>query len=136
MRLATFNLESLDLEPKAQVAFETRAAVLRPALKRVAADILCLQEVNGQHVAGCRERQLVALDRLLDGTPYQHYARRRDEAGTGPQTCITLSRCRGLRSSSSAKCTMSLFHHRFTRGLLQNPLAASKAQYALTARCC
>jgi endonuclease/exonuclease/phosphatase family metal-dependent hydrolase len=75
MRLATFNLESLDLEPKAQVALETRTAVLRPALERVAADILCLQEVNGQHLPGQAERQLVALERLLEGTPYQHYVR-------------------------------------------------------------
>ena len=75
MRLATFNLESLDLGPKAQVALETRAAVLRPALERVAADILCLQEVNGQHLARRAERQLIALERFLEGTPYQHYAR-------------------------------------------------------------
>ena len=75
MRLATFNVESLDLGPKAQVAFETRAAVLRPALERVAADILCLQEVNGQHIPGQIERQLVALERLLEGTRYQHYKR-------------------------------------------------------------
>ena len=75
MRLATFNVESLDLGPKAQVAFETRAAVLRPALERVAADILCLQEVNGQHIPGQVERRLVALERLLEGTRYQHYKR-------------------------------------------------------------
>ena len=52
MRLATFNLESLDLGPKARVDFATRVTVLRPALERIAADILCLQEVNGQRVAG------------------------------------------------------------------------------------
>jgi endonuclease/exonuclease/phosphatase family metal-dependent hydrolase len=79
MRLATFNLESLDLGPgaggKAHIAFATRAAVLRPALERLDADILCLQEVNGQHVAGERERRLIALDRLLEGTRYQGYAR-------------------------------------------------------------
>lgn len=97
MRLATFNLESLDLGPKAQVALETRAAVLRPALERVAADILCLQEVNGQHVSGQAWRQLVALERLLEGTPYQHYAR---ATTTGPcgrgvadvHNLVTLSR--------------------------------------------
>ncbi len=97
MRLATFNLESLDLGPKAQVAFETRAVVLRPALERVAADILCLQEVNGQHVPGRPERQLVALEQLLEGTPYQPYAR---ATTTGPCGCgiadvhnlVTLSR--------------------------------------------
>lgn len=97
MRLATFNLESLDLGPKAQVPLETRAAVLRPALERIAADIVCLQEVNGQHVPGHEERRLVALDRLLEGTPYQHYAR---ATTTGPggrgvadvHNLVTLSR--------------------------------------------
>src|SRR6185295_1312598 len=57
MRLATFNLESLDLPPKAGMPLETRAEVLRPALERLDADILCLQEVNGQHVAGREERR-------------------------------------------------------------------------------
>lgn len=75
MRLATFNLESLDLGPKAHVELAARAAVLRPALERLRADVLCLQEVNAQHVAGARERRLVALDMLLEGTPYQTYER-------------------------------------------------------------
>jgi endonuclease/exonuclease/phosphatase family metal-dependent hydrolase len=75
MRLATFNLESLDLPPRASVPLEVRAAVLRPALDRLHADILCLQEVNGQHLAGSRERHLVALDQLLAGTRYADYER-------------------------------------------------------------
>lgn len=79
MRIATFNLESLDLGPelggKAHVDFATRAAVLRPALERLAADVLCLQEVNAQHVAGAEERRLVALDRLIAGTRYESYVR-------------------------------------------------------------
>jgi endonuclease/exonuclease/phosphatase family metal-dependent hydrolase len=75
MRLATFNLESLDLPPRASVPLEVRAAVLRPTLNRLHADILCLQEVNGQHLAGSRERQLVALDQLLAGTRYADYER-------------------------------------------------------------
>ena len=75
MRLATFNLESLDVGPKARVDFSARAQVLRPALERLAADVLCLQEVNGQHIPGEVERRLVALDILLEGTPYQDYAR-------------------------------------------------------------
>lgn len=75
MRIATFNLESLDLSPKAEVTLEARAEVLRPALERLEADILCLQEVNGQHVAGQRHRTLAALDQLLAGTRYVSYAR-------------------------------------------------------------
>jgi endonuclease/exonuclease/phosphatase family metal-dependent hydrolase len=75
MRIATFNLESLDLPPKARMPIERRAAVLRPALERLEADVLCLQEVNGQHVAGQRERALTALDQLLHGTIYADYHR-------------------------------------------------------------
>ena len=82
MRLATFNLESLDLPPKAELPLETRAEILRPALARLDADILCLQEINGQHVPGREERALIALDRLLAGTQYAGYAR---AATAGPR---------------------------------------------------
>jgi endonuclease/exonuclease/phosphatase family metal-dependent hydrolase len=75
MRVAIFNIESLDVGPKAHVELETRIAVLRPILERLAADVLCLQEVNGQRVSGQKGRQLLALDRLLAGTRYQDYAR-------------------------------------------------------------
>jgi len=102
MRLATFNLESLDLGHKAQVDFATRAPVLRPALERVAADILCLQEVNGQHVPGRQERQLVALDKLMEGTPYAQYARAVTSGPNGHgvadvHNLVTLSRYPVLR---------------------------------------
>jgi endonuclease/exonuclease/phosphatase family metal-dependent hydrolase len=97
MRLATFNIESLDLGPEMDVPFADRIAVLRPALQHIAADILCLQEVNGQHVAGAPERRLVALDMLLQGTRYETYQR---AATTGPSgrgaasvhNLVTLSR--------------------------------------------
>ena len=70
MRIATFNLESLDLPPKAAYTLAQRADVLRPELERLDADIVCLQEVNGQHVPGEDARVLAALDALLAGTPY------------------------------------------------------------------
>src|SRR5262245_23623426 len=97
MRLATFNIESLDLAPDMEVPFEARAGVLRLALERIAADLLCLQEVNGQHVAGMPERRLVALERLLQGTRYEAYQR---AATSGPSgrgvasvhNLVTLSR--------------------------------------------
>lgn len=97
MRLATFNIENLDLEPDADVPLEARIVVLRPILERIAADIVCLQEVNGQHVAGAPERRLLALERLLDGTPYASFER---AATTGPSgrgaasvhNLVTLSR--------------------------------------------
>ncbi len=75
MRLATFNLENLDLPPHALLPLDVRAKVLRPALERLEADILCLQEVNGQHVAGQPERALVALDMLLENTRYASFHR-------------------------------------------------------------
>lgn len=97
MRLATFNLESLDLPPKAKVALEIRAQVLRPALDRLDADILCLQEVNGQHVSGQSDRALLALDQLLEGTQYASYERAYTTGGSGHgaasvHNLVTLSR--------------------------------------------
>ncbi len=91
MRIATFNIESLDL-PVAP-----RLAVLRPALERIAADVLCLQEVNGQRISGKRHRELEALDALLEGTPYASYDRSvtRAPGRNGPadvHNLVTLSR--------------------------------------------
>lgn len=73
-RLATFNLESLDETPQGP-DLARRIAALRPQLLRLDADILCLQEVNGQAAPGGAPRRLVALDRLLEGTPYAGYHR-------------------------------------------------------------
>ena len=97
LRIATFNLESLDLPPKARVPLEVRAQILRPILQRLEADILCLQEVNAQHIAGQTGRGLVALDRLLAGTTYASYARVTTTGGNGRDLAdvhnlVTLSR--------------------------------------------
>ena len=75
MRVATFNLDSLDVPPKAQVALEDRILILRPQLERLRADILCLQEINGQRRPGAAHRSLDALDKVLEGTRYQSFAR-------------------------------------------------------------
>jgi endonuclease/exonuclease/phosphatase family metal-dependent hydrolase len=77
LRVATFNLESLDDRPGEGLGIDERAAVLRPQLARLDADVLCLQEVNGQHPPEDPRapRRLLALDRLLEGTPYQGFAR-------------------------------------------------------------
>jgi len=74
MRIATFNLESLDLPPETAVPLDTRADILRPQLDRLDADILCLQEVNGQKQPGAKGRTLRALSDLLRGTSYESYA--------------------------------------------------------------
>jgi len=76
LRLATFNLESLDDRPGEGLSIAERAAVLRPQLLRLEADVLCLQEVNGQHPPEDPRapRRLLALERLLEGTPYEGFA--------------------------------------------------------------
>jgi endonuclease/exonuclease/phosphatase family metal-dependent hydrolase len=73
LRIATFNLENLDDGPAIKPALADRIQIMRPQLERVAADVLCLQEINGQGPAGART--LSALDQLLSGTPYAGYHR-------------------------------------------------------------
>lgn len=77
IRLASFNLESLDVGPKVDPPFAARRDLLRLQLERLKADVLCLQEVNAQEVSrdGHSRRELAALDALLEGTPYAEYAR-------------------------------------------------------------
>ena len=75
LRIATFNLESLDDRPRAGCDFEDRVKVLRPQLQRLRADVLCLQEVNGQETSRHGPRVLSALDRLVEDTEYQTFHR-------------------------------------------------------------
>jgi endonuclease/exonuclease/phosphatase family metal-dependent hydrolase len=96
LRIASFNLESLDDRPDLEPALETRLGILRPQLARLHADILCLQEVNGQK-AGHGPRRLAALDRLLHGTPYAAFERavggRPDDGAIADKhNLVTLSR--------------------------------------------
>jgi len=71
MRIATFNLENLDM-PTERPTFDQRAAALRPQLTRLRADVLCLQEVHGQNGPD-GTRTLAALTALLAPTPYATY---------------------------------------------------------------
>jgi hypothetical protein len=73
MRIATFNLENLDDETGQDPSLATRVAIMRPQLERIAADILCLQEVHSQDSP--EGRTLGALDTLLAGTRYESYER-------------------------------------------------------------
>jgi endonuclease/exonuclease/phosphatase family metal-dependent hydrolase len=75
-RLATFNIESLDWSPDQADWFETRAQTLRPILAKLDADILCLQEVNAQHLTSDEPRSFVALQKLVAGTKLEafHFA--------------------------------------------------------------
>lgn len=68
MRIASFNLENFDDDPKSSVTLTERIAVMRPQLERLRADVLCLQEVNGQKTND-QPRVLLALDKLLENTP-------------------------------------------------------------------
>ncbi|SRR6266511_304376 len=72
LRIATFNLENLDDKPGLKPTLAERIPLLRPALDRVRADLLCLQEVHGQEHAG-QPRDLAALQTLIATTPYQGY---------------------------------------------------------------
>ncbi len=75
LRIATFNLENLDDRPAGGLDFEDRIAVMRPQFLRLRADILCLQEVNTHPASKSGPRLFLALDRLLAGTPYEHWHR-------------------------------------------------------------
>jgi endonuclease/exonuclease/phosphatase family metal-dependent hydrolase len=72
LRIATFNLENLDDKPDKTPTLQERIAVMRPQLERLKADILCLQEVNGQEQPA-QPRRLLALQQLLAGTSYANY---------------------------------------------------------------
>lgn len=74
LRIATFNLESLDDRART-IDFADRLAVLRPQMERLRADVVCLQEVNAQSRPGSRHRDLTALDRLVEGTEYARFHR-------------------------------------------------------------
>lgn len=97
LRIATFNLESLDEAGDDGAPLAARCEILRPQLVRLEADILCLQEVNGQHQRGARLRTFRALEALLEGTEYAGFDRAstRSLAGEGPadvHNLVTLSR--------------------------------------------
>ena len=74
MRVATFNVENLDdSDPQKASEFLVRLDVMKPALRRLRADILCLQEVHGQGPGGNVPYTLRALERLLEDTPYERF---------------------------------------------------------------
>ena len=72
LRIVTFNLENLDDKLEEKPLLDERIEVMRPQLIRLDADVLCLQEVNGQEEQG-QPRRLLALEKLLEGTPYANY---------------------------------------------------------------
>jgi endonuclease/exonuclease/phosphatase family metal-dependent hydrolase len=75
LRIATFNLENLDWTAAREGLFERRLAALRPLLRELRADILCLQEIAGRKREPHGPRRLLGLDRLLEDTLYSGYFR-------------------------------------------------------------
>ncbi len=73
MRIATFNLENLGGDEVPDDELAARLPLLRPQLQRLAADVLCLQEINSIKTGG--ERALEALDALIAGGPYAQFHR-------------------------------------------------------------
>ena len=68
IRIATFNLENFDeTDPGERPSLERRIELMCPQIKRLRADIVCFQEVNGQERDG-EPRQLLALQQLLAGS--------------------------------------------------------------------
>ncbi|UCF04393.1 MAG: endonuclease/exonuclease/phosphatase family protein [bacterium] len=71
IRVATFNLENFDVSEETPT-LEQRISIMRPQIKRLNADILCMQEVNSQEGEG-GNRLLQALEELFQGTIYSTY---------------------------------------------------------------
>jgi predicted extracellular nuclease len=94
LRIATFNLENLDDGVNVQPPLAERIQIMRPQIERVAADILCLQEINSQGSTG--SRTLTALDQLLSNTPYTGFNRQPTLTTSGQlydqRNLVTLSR--------------------------------------------
>ncbi|MDX1576092.1 MAG: endonuclease/exonuclease/phosphatase family protein [Kiloniellales bacterium] len=68
-------MENRDAGPGQATPLEARIEVLRPQLRRLEADVLCLQEVNAEPSIKGGPRVPHALDRLLEGTPYEGFRR-------------------------------------------------------------
>jgi len=76
LRIATFNLETLHTPGKTEAvaSLEERFAILRTQLERLNADILCLQEVDGERTSPKAPRSFRVIEALVQGTPYAPFA--------------------------------------------------------------
>ncbi|MGE5514908.1 MAG: endonuclease/exonuclease/phosphatase family protein [Bacteroidota bacterium] len=113
LRIATFNMESLD-DHVAEGDFADRVAVLKPQLQRLRADVVCLQEVNAHGPTKKGPRQLAALDRVVAGTEMEHFHR-----------VVSLNRG-GLRPSDRHNLVILsrfpvLSHHQLWHDLVEAP---------------
>ena len=125
LRIATFNLENLDDKAGEQPTLKNRIELIRPQLIRLDADILCLQEVNGQEKSGTR--QLLALEQLIDQTPYKHFHQATTKTIGSEQVydernLVILSRF-AIREYKQYK-------HQFTPALMYRSITAEPAESA------
>ncbi|MBX9635567.1 MAG: endonuclease/exonuclease/phosphatase family protein, partial [Magnetospirillum sp.] len=121
LRIATFNLESLD-DRAGNGDFADRIAVLRPQLQRLRADVLCLQEVNAHSITRHGARDLPALDRILDGTEYSGFHR-----------VVSMNRG-GLRPSDRHNLVILSRHPVLEHGQFWHDLVAAPAYRPATAQ--
>lgn len=96
LRLLSYNLESLG-ERQGAPPLDARVAVLRPRLVGLAADVLCLQEIDGQRSHKGAPREPLALTKVIERTAYAdfHLAATPGPAGHGisdRHNLVTLSR--------------------------------------------
>ncbi len=75
LRIASFNLENLSDSSSPEPESEERYGILRPQLERLGADVLCLQEIDGQQDGPSAPRSLRLLDELLAQTPCRDFFR-------------------------------------------------------------
>ncbi|HYM32266.1 MAG TPA: endonuclease/exonuclease/phosphatase family protein [Candidatus Cybelea sp.] len=73
--VATLNVDNLGRRHGRILPLDAHIAMLRPLLAALAADVLCLQEVNAQKLSATGVRSLADLTALLSGTRYEAYAR-------------------------------------------------------------
>ena len=124
LRLATFNLESLDFDPADPDWFEERAAALRPVLAELQADVLCLQEVNAQRAPGDPARSFMALRKLMEGSVCEgfHLAHSVRPNGDGPADVHNLAILSRWPIAAHGQ-----IHHDLAPALQWSPLHGSEA---------
>jgi exonuclease III len=72
MRLASYNVENLADGADNAAPLAERLAILVPQLERLAADIICFQEVDATRTTSGAPRELTALSQLNDAAGYQN----------------------------------------------------------------
>lgn len=88
LRIATFNVENLDdTTSRNKPPLAVRLPILQRKLKRLDADILCLQEVHAQenpdHSSSHPSRALLALDQVVADTEYAGFQRAHTRTAQG-----------------------------------------------------